>query len=257
MEAVSQLRSGATFVELQGLLSFPKSSLFALLGTLVEMRWLLFDPSDRTYSIGVRPWEVGQSYLRSGEIVVRARPHLRDAHVELGETVQLGVLDGFDVVYIDKIEGMQSLRLVSEVGTRLPAYATAMGKVLLAELPESELRAQYAGATLEAYAPGTITDGNVLLEQVYAQRELGYASDEGEYSEGVFCIAVPILSPDGRAIAAMSCSVPKVRVKHGELDPQFMAEVLMRQAAKMTPEFGHSLGGQTSGHSSAGPEALR
>lgn len=226
LEVVARHPDGVTFVELADQLPYPKSSLHGLLHTVVSMKWLTLDPADRRYSIGVRPWEVGQAFRRSREIIIHARRYLREANKALDETVQLGILDDLDVVYLDKVEGTHPLRLVSNVGTRLPAYVTGIGKALLSGLPAQVLRDRFSGQVLPGYTPQTITSGDRLLEIVEAVRRNGYATDDGEYSHGVYCVAVPIFNRVGQVIAALSFSVPRPRIDSGEVSSEVMFEVL-------------------------------
>ncbi|WP_053202533.1 IclR family transcriptional regulator [Jiangella muralis] len=225
LELVARHPDGLTFVDLVEKLPYPKSSLHGLLQTIVAMRWLTFDPRERTYLIGVRPWEVGQSFRRYRDLTVHARRALREASRQLDETVQLGVLDDLDVVYIDKVEGARMLRLVSHVGSRLPAYVTGIGKALLSGLPESELRAHYAGRELTRYTPRTITSGDELITVIDQVRERGYATDDGEHTSGVYCVAVPVRT-DGGVVAAISCSVPNARIESGEAEVPHLLETI-------------------------------
>ncbi len=234
LEAVAKYRDGVGFVELAAALPYPKSSLHGLLQTIIAMKWLTFDPVHRTYSIGVKPWEVGQSFLRSRELVVRARQYLRETNEELDETVQLGILDDLDVVYIDKVEGTKPLRLISNVGGRLPAYVTGIGKALLSGLPDDVLVSRFEGTELEGYTAKTITSGDALIQVVREVRRQGYATDDGEYTHGVFCVAVPIRDQYGDVVAGMSCSVPKALIELGELQVGQMIEVLTRQARQIS-----------------------
>ena len=238
LEAVARYGEGVGFVELSAQLPYPKSSLHGLLQTIIAMRWLTFDPAQRLYSIGVKPWEVGQSFLRSREIVVRARQFLREANRELGETVQLGILDDLDVVYIDKVEGTRPLRLISNIGSRLPAYVTGIGKALLAGLDDAVLTARFGGTELAEYTSRTITSGDELIRMLNEVRRQGYAIDDGEYTLGVYCVAVPIRDLGGTVVAAMSCSVPKARLDLSELQVGQMIEVLMRQARSISQALG-------------------
>lgn len=234
LETVARYKDGVGFVELAAALPYPKSSLHGLLQTIIAMRWLTFDPVTRTYSIGVKPWEVGQSFLRSRELVVRARQYLRETNEELDETVQLGILDDLDVVYIDKVEGTKPLRLISNVGSRLPAYVTGIGKALLSGLPDDVLVSRFEGVELEGYTAKTITSGDQLIQVVREVRRQGYSTDDGEYTHGVFCVAVPIRDQSGEVVAAMSCSVPKALIELGELQVGQMIEVLTRQARQIS-----------------------
>ncbi len=234
LETVARYREGVSFVDLAAVLPYPKSSLHGLLQTIITMKWLTFDPVHRTYAIGVKPWEVGQSFLRSRELVVRARQYLLEASGELGETVQLGILDDLDVVYIDKVEGTKPLRLISNIGSRLPAYVTGVGKALLAGLSEDVLVSRFAGIQLEGFTAKTITSGDELIKVIVEVRRQGYATDDGEYTHGVFCVAVPIRDGRNDVVAAMSCSVPKARIELGELQVGQMIEVLTRQTRRIS-----------------------
>lgn len=227
LEVVARYPHGVTFVELEEQLSYPKSSLHGLLQTVVAMKWLTLDSEDRRYSIGVRPWEVGQAFRRSRDIIIKARRYLREANESLDETVQLGILDDLDVVYLDKVEGTQPLRLVSSEGSRLPAYVTGIGKALLSGLPAHVLRERFAGQTLTGYTAHTITSGDYLIEVLDEVRSRGYATDDGEYSHGVYCIAVPITNRGGQVVAALSFSVPSPRIESGDVTAERMIEVLL------------------------------
>lgn len=242
LEVVAKYGDGIGFVELSSLLPYPKSSLHGLLQTIVGMRWLIFDPVQREYSVGVKPWEIGQAFLPSRELVVRARQFLRETNLELGETVQLGILDDLDIVYIDKVEGTRPLRLFSRVGSRLPAYVTGIGKALLAGLDDAVLESRFAGATLEGYTNKTITAGDDLIRVLREVRRQGYAVDDGEYTLGVYCVAVPIRDRGGSVVAAMSCSLPKSRLDIGELQVGQVIEVLVRQARSISQALGAQAG---------------
>src|SRR5690625_843011 len=238
LEAVAERPDGVTFSELGEVLDIPQSSLYGLLQTVVAARWLVFDEETKQYFVGVKMWEAGQRFKRSREVTIRTRQYLLAAQRTLGETIQLGILDDLDIVYIDKVEGTRPLRLVSEVGGRLPAYVTAIGKVLLAELPEERLLDRFGGATLERYTEQTITSGDELIDHLGTIRRQGYATDLGEYSPGVFCIAVPIRDAGGRAVAAMSCSVSQTLIDLGEVNEQEIATVLEDQATNASVALG-------------------
>lgn len=234
LEVVARHPDGVTFVELADELPYPKSSLHGLLSTVVAMKWLTLDPDDRKYSIGVRPWEVGQAFRRSRDIVIRARRYLREANEALDETIQLGILDDLDVVYLDKVEGTQPLRLVSNVGSRLPAYVTGIGKALLSGLPASTLRERFAGVQLPGYTSQTITSGDRMLEVLQEVRRQGYATDDGEYSYGVYCVAVPITNRRKQVVAGVSFSIPKARLESGDVSAERMIAVLQDAAVAIS-----------------------
>ena len=237
LELLGSKVDGLTFPQIVEQLELPKSSLHALLGTMVGMGWLAFDDGARTYRIGVRAWEVGQGYVRARDLALIADPHLRAVREELNETVQLGVLDDVDVLYIAKVESDRPFRLVSRVGMRLPAWATGLGKVLLASLPADELRQRMAKIKFVRFTETTVRDMDQLelvLERIRAE---GIGRDEGEYTAFVYCVAVPVRDQSGAVVAAMSCTLPEPphRRPGGE---DHLAEVMRRHGAELSKSLG-------------------
>jgi len=199
------------FTEIGSRLDLPKSSAHYLLATMRDAGFLDLDDASRRYTVGPRLWEAGQAYIRDLDVARRAGPYLAAARDELGETAQLAVLDGLDNVYVGKAETEHALQLVSKIGSRLPAYATGLGKVLLAGLAPEEARQRLSEAELQRFTAHTITDADALLRELAAVRRRGYALDRGEYEIGIFCVAAPIRNAAG-TVAAMSVSIPDVRV---------------------------------------------
>lgn len=129
LEHLAQARSPRSLAEIADALEIPRSSLHGLLRTMAGRGWLAVEDADGgvKYRIGAQALTVGASFLLSDDIVTRSAPLLDELSMELGETVHLGVLEGAEVVYLAKRDARHNLRLVSGVGVRLPAYATALG----------------------------------------------------------------------------------------------------------------------------------
>ncbi|WP_183407796.1 IclR family transcriptional regulator [Nocardioides marmoriginsengisoli] len=202
-----------TFSDLRARLDLPKSSLHGLLRVLTDRGYLDLDPDDKSYRIGVSAWQVGRSFLFAEQLATVARIHLRQARVDLNETFQVSILDGVDNVYITKEESDQPLRLVSEVGSRLPAYTTGLGKVLLAGLTVEEVEDRFRGREFVTFTPSTVASYDALKSQLDEVRAQGFAEDHGEFTEGVYCVAVPIRNAAGATVAAVSCSIPSARLQ--------------------------------------------
>ncbi|EQD37767.1 transcriptional regulator, IclR family, partial [mine drainage metagenome] len=134
LDALAHSPPGLSFSDLLISTDIPKSSLHGLLKTLLRRRIVAFDERSKTYMIGTKLWELAMAYTRQLQIVPLAWPDIEELSQKVGETVQMGVLDGADIVYIAKAESRHPLQMVSHVGSRLPAYATAIGKALLAGL---------------------------------------------------------------------------------------------------------------------------
>jgi IclR family transcriptional regulator, acetate operon repressor len=206
LECLSQMRGMHSLRELQEVLGFPKSSLFALLRTLVDLGWVESDRTGTLYGVGLRALLAGTSYIDGDEVVARAGSTLTWLASKTTETVHLARLDGVDVVYLETRDSTHELRVISRVGRRLPAHSTSLGKALLAQLTDEEVRALLP-SRLEALTPHTITDVSVLLDQLAEARRHGYATDLQENTLGVRCISRAI-AYRGTTRDAISCSVP-------------------------------------------------
>ena len=242
IELLTSAPDGMQFTELLAATGWPRSSLYGLLRTMSDRGHLALDDDSGRYRIGLRLWEAGRAFVRAIDLVTVSRPHLERARDLINETVQLAVLDGFENVYVAKVESSHHLRLQSEVGGRLPAYATGLGKVLLAGLPPVEFERRLATVQLQRFTETTITDPDVLRVRLAEIRTRGYGLDEGEYTVGVFCVAVPVLGAGGETVAAISSSVPTVRAVGGTQDQ--MVEVLTDTAARISADLGFRASGE-------------
>ncbi len=175
--------------EISDALGMPRSSAHALLRTLVSQGWVRSDTSGTLYGIGIRALLVGTSYLDSDPYLPLITPFLDDLRADLDETFHLGRLDGTDIVYLATRESKQYLRTSNRVGRRLPAYATSLGKVLLAERFGTE-RDEHVPAALKPLTPKTITDRAALDLALDDVRVRGYATDDEENTLGLRCFAV-------------------------------------------------------------------
>ncbi len=195
--------------EIARALDIPKSSLHMILATMHDKGWVETDGTNHRFRLGLRALQAGTTYVETDDIATLAGDTLDWLVDSLNETVHLGRLDGTDIVYLAKRESSQALRMFSAVGRRLPAYTTALGKALLAGLPE-EQRSEHLPPTLEALTRHTITDRRELDLELASIRARGYSLDNQENSEGICCVAVaiPIADPPQDAV---SCSIPILR----------------------------------------------
>lgn len=212
----------ARLQELAEELQIPRSSMYALLQTLINRGWVRTDTTGSLYGIGIRALLTGTSYLDSDPRVRVVRPYLDEASDILGETIHMGRLDGTDVTYLATRESHEYLRTISRVGRRLPAHAGALGKALLAERPDEALpEPPYAQLT-----PHTHTTRESLLADVTATRARGYSVDHEEGVSGIVGFGFA-LRYDVPAQDAISCSVPVARLSpsHEEQIIAVMAEI--------------------------------
>jgi DNA-binding IclR family transcriptional regulator len=196
--------------ELSEALGMPRSSCYAVLRTLAKYGWVRTDASGTMYGIGIRALLAGTTYLDADPYVRIAKAALDRLGEQLDETFHLGRLSGTDVVYLVTRESGQYLRAHSRVGRRLPAYSTALGKAVLAELADADLD-EHVPAALASLTDHTITDRATLVADLAAARDSGYAVDHEENTTGVHCFALPLRYAEP-ATDAISCSVPLARL---------------------------------------------
>ncbi|MBC8079892.1 MAG: IclR family transcriptional regulator [Gorillibacterium sp.] len=195
-------------IELSKETGINKSSIYSLLRTMESLEWVTKDRSE-AYALGRAMVFYNQSFLRSDNLVERFLESSPSVVENIGESVQLSMLDGNEIVYLAKKEGPSLVRLISEPGMRFPAYATAMGKMMLSALSEDNVKELLADAPLNSLTPNTITDLDRLLEELDGIRKNGFAIDHEEVIQGFICVAAPIRNPSGHTIAAISTSMLK------------------------------------------------
>jgi DNA-binding IclR family transcriptional regulator len=221
LELLSSSNSPRSLGDIANELDIPKSSLHSLLRNMHNREWLATQETDSglRYRIGPRALTVGASYFLSDDIVQRSSGVLDSLSLELGETLHLGILEHADIMYLAKRDARHALRLVSGIGVRLPAYATALGKSLLAEL-NPEALSDRMSQPRHYLTTRTLVDESKLREDLRATQERGFAIDLEESTEGIHCFAVSI-GPSTPRRHAISCSVPIAR-----LDDKFAQRVI-------------------------------
>lgn len=181
----------------------PASTTYRLLASMAEKGYVQQRDRNGPYALGWKIATLARS-LSGGRLIQDVRPCLEQLLREVSQTVNLGALNGLQVAYLDCLTPNHALSLYTPPGFLVPAHATAMGKVLLANLPAAELEAVLPQLHLEPLSPNSITSLarlRMALEEVRAQ---GYAVDRGELHRDVYCIAAPIMEPSGHAVAAIS-----------------------------------------------------
>mgnify|MGYP000633940747 CR=1 FL=1 len=194
-------------------LGLPRSAVHRLLLTLREWGYIEQDPISRKYRLGLRAVELGRAALARQDLRSVALPVMRELARRSRENVNLAVLDGMEIVYLERLESQQILRVALHPGARLPAHCTAMGKVLLASLPEEQLDRLLATSVLQRYTPKTVTDPDRLKQELRIVRRQGYAMADEELAIGVRSVAAPIRNREGEVVAAMNITGPTVRFK--------------------------------------------
>ncbi|MGW4099153.1 IclR family transcriptional regulator [Mycobacterium sp. NPDC004974] len=191
-------------MEIAETLSLPKSTTHHLLNVMRERRFVSYWPDQRAWTLGVSAFEVGASYMRSGPLHRAGQRYMLALTNAVNETSHLAVLQGTDVIYLDKREPLTpGVRLVTEVGSRLPAHLTAVGRAILSRLDVEQLSTLYDGYAWQSRTGEGPTSLSALREVLHEVRAHGYAHEQGTTTSGIDCIASPVLTRDGRAVAAL------------------------------------------------------
>ena len=193
---------------------------------LITLRDLGYVESDgRLFSLRPRVLELGYSYLSSLPVWEMARPHLEELAAKVRETTSASVLDGTDIVFVARVETNRIMSMTLGVGSRLPAWATAMGRVLLAGLGPERLDEYFRAVTLRPLTPHTVTDEARVRELVAQAAGQGWTLVDQEVEEGVRSLAVPIRGPLGRSEAALTVCSHAYRVSVERIMEEFLPMV--------------------------------
>ena len=237
IDALANARDDASLAELAEKVKLHKSTVHRLTSILERHGIVERDARSGRYRLGLRLFELGSIAMGRFNIRDRAHPHLERLLYEVDETVHLCALDAGEVLYLDKMEPVRSVRMASRIGRRNPVHCTSVGKAILAFLPESEADNILRQHGLKRLTPKTITTPAELKADLKLIRDKGYAIDNEENEEGVRCIGAPVLDYSGRPIAAISISAPSFRLPLDKV-PTVAASVC-RAALALSQESGY------------------
>jgi IclR family KDG regulon transcriptional repressor len=214
-------------------LKLRKSNVHRLLSTLSELGYVRQEPETGRYAPTLLVWELGTSVLAANPAKRAAAPYMQELHQSTGETVNLTVLDGDDVLYLDKIVSPRVLRFTSRPGTRAPAARIAAGRAMLAHEPKARAIIERAA---KRPANGKKLDVEALMKELEQVRNKGYAVAESTYTPGIISVAAPIMGRDNRAAAAISVSGPAERMNKEKV--QVVVEAVLNACARIAESVG-------------------
>lgn len=210
VEALTELGE-AGVSELADHVGMPRSTVHNYLSTLEQEEYVV--NQDGRYEVGIRFLEIGAHARDRKQIHEIARPEVRRLAGETGELANLLIEEHGRGTYLQRARGDQAVQVEAHVGTRVSLHSTALGKSILAYLPDSRVEEIVETHGLAAVTPNTVTDREQLSEILDAIRERGYALDDEERLDGLRCVAAPILSNDDRVLGAVSVSGPSHRIR--------------------------------------------
>jgi IclR family KDG regulon transcriptional repressor len=229
---------GCGITDLSEALQIGKSTVHRLLATLKQEGYVVIHPVTSRYILGGRVAKLGQQLSAQHPLLTFGIPVIKQLVREHNETVNMAVLEGTEIVYIAGEECKETLRNHFILGGRVPAHGTALGKVCLSNLSAEEIRQRYKGVKLSPMGPQAITSIARLVEEAAAVRKAGFAYDNEESGSGIYCIAVPIwYFPNGLA-AAISFSMPKLRMTAARR--LALRNALLNSSAQLSQQLGYS-----------------
>ncbi|OLP54527.1 IclR family transcriptional regulator [Rhizobium rhizosphaerae] len=195
----------------------PRGSLHRQLCHLVA-EGLLRQRPDLSYEPGLRLLKLAHRAWSRNDVKTLARPYLSRLHDATGETVHVGILSGVEIVYIDKVESRQTVRMDSRIGRSAPAYCTGLGKAALSALPPAALDSLLSCMVFERFTANTHSSRSSLLCDLEAIRRCGYAFDREEHEKEIRCVAAPVHSVQGNLVGGLSVTGPAYRVSMEQLE---------------------------------------
>lgn len=216
LELLSEQKA-LTVSEVGVLLSIQRSAAHRFLATLRDLGYVE-KKEDNRYQLTFRILELGEKVARRFEIKQEARKYMQVLSDTFKETVNLGYLDGREILHLDKIDSSEILRIDAPLWSKTPAYCTALGKAILAHLTKEELSDYLSRTRLIPHGPNTIISKKKLREELQKTFNRGYAVDNEELAHGLRCVAAPVFNHTGRVIYAISVSCPIMRLPEAEIE---------------------------------------
>ena len=212
LDAVGSSTRGLSQTEIADRLGLPRTTVYRLLGTLVARGLLRRDPLRKVYCLGLRCFEMARQAYAMPDLVAAAALELRALRDLTGETTYLAVLEGAEVVSLERYDGAHSDRSAAGLGQRKPVYCTSQGKAILSVLPAQERDALLRDLALKPLTPHTITDRRRLQAELRITAARGWSMDDEEIVSGVRCVGAPVVDASARVRGAISVAGPAWRV---------------------------------------------
>ncbi|MFY0761280.1 IclR family transcriptional regulator [Metabacillus dongyingensis] len=237
LNKLSEYPEGIQISRLAEQVGLTKSTVHRLLATLTNMNYTIKDEETDKYKIGLQVLFLSRNLINDINVVTIAKPFLEKLCQEVNETIHLCIEDRGEVIYIDKIESNQTIRMYSRIGSRAPIYCTAVGKVLLSGMDKDKKNETISKMKFIPKTPTTITSKEEFLEEIEKVDSQGYALDNSENEASLMCVAFPIFDHNGKIIASFSVSGPNNRVT-----PELIETTLIGKMKQCSIEISRNLG---------------
>lgn len=237
LEMLSDYSEGLGIKDISEKVELHKSTVHRLLRTLIVKGFVEQDDTSNKYRISLKMFELGYKRIENIDIVGASKPHIENLMKSVNEVVHLVVRDKNKIVYIDKVEADNTIRMASTIGRRSPLYCTSVGKAILAYMSEEEMEEIWNKSNVKKLTKNTITDLNEFKKELHEIRNQGYAEDDEENELGVRCIGVPIFNRLGKVEGAISVSGPTTRITKKKLHA--LSNEVKKYGALISKELGY------------------
>ena len=230
--AFGRQRPTMTLSEAAQIADLSRATARRVLRTLTMLGYV--EQNGRVFSLTPRIFDLGSAYLSTQSWIDRAVPQMRELSERMGESCSGATLQGNEIVYVARIPARRIMSAALAVGSRLPAFHTALGRAQLGFLDEAEIWRRLMSLRIEAYTPYTITDVQALFDRVREDKEQGFSIIDEELERGLRALAVPIVDHSGQVVAAINLSTHSTRTTRSEMRDRFLP-ALKAIAAQLLP----------------------
>jgi len=239
LNAIGYSPSGLKLTEIARELGLAPSTTHRLLTTLQEEKYVQFDRDASRWQIGIQAFVTGNGFLSSRDLVTVARPYMRRMMEENGETVNLAISEGDDVIYMAQVESREMMRVYSKPGNRVPLHCSGVGKAMLMLMEEKDIDRIFKFAGLPKLTEKTLLDVDSLKTELKMSQKRGFATDDEEHAIGLRCVASVIYDEYAEPYAALSISGPAARISTARLLE--LGETVKQFSANITAALGGRL----------------
>lgn len=225
LNVMSDHPDGIQIARLTEMVGLSKSTIHRLLNTLVNLNYVVKVPDTDNYKLGYQLVYLSRNIVNNISVRHIANPYLKTLSDDVNETIHLCIEDKGEVLYIDKIESNQTIRMFSQIGTRAPMYCTGVGKIILSGMPQERFDSIANNTNFIAKTEKTITSISQLKTEIEQVKEQGFALDNIENEEGIRCIAAPIKDFQGNIVASFSISGPSTRITMERVETELIEKI--------------------------------
>lgn len=237
LEVLSDYRDGLGVTDISEKVGLHKSTVYRLLSTLIYKDYVTQDKETNKYKITFKLFELGNKRIEKMDILSASKLYTKKLMESVNEVVHLVVREDNKIIYIDKVEANNTIRMASSIGKRSPMYCTSVGKAMLAYLPENEVKEIWHNSEIKKLTENTITDFEALKTELEIVKIKGYAVDNEENEKGVRCIGAPIFNRLNEIEGALSISGPTIRVTKDVVEE--IAKEVIKYAKLISKELGY------------------